>query len=221
MVEKRYIAVIGDIVGSRQIGRQERFEVQERLRRVLAEVTKTYADAVVSPFMITLGDEFQGLLDGGRHLMRVLFRIQSELYPVQIRFGIGAGTMATKIDTTSALGSDGPAYHRARTALSKLKDKDHRIKRTAERTALEDPDFPMQTELVNTVLMMMGEIESRWSERNIRYVAASLGTGRTQSDVAAVFGVGQSTVQKGLVAARYYAYEQAFVTLEHVFCSIV
>lgn len=39
------------------------------------------------------------------------------MYPVKIRFGIGLGEIFTDIDYKKSIGSDGPAYWRAREAI--------------------------------------------------------------------------------------------------------
>ena len=54
-----FVAVIGDIKDSRLL--ENRKEVQLRLREVLERLNENYKEEIVSRFLITLGDEFQGL----------------------------------------------------------------------------------------------------------------------------------------------------------------
>ncbi|MGB4438298.1 MAG: SatD family protein, partial [Sedimentibacter sp.] len=55
-----YIAIIGDIVNSKKI--DNRNDVQIKLKSLLKRIDEKYTDDIASDFMITLGDEFQGLL---------------------------------------------------------------------------------------------------------------------------------------------------------------
>ena len=112
------VAIIGDIVDSKKINEHKRNEYQNILREVLIDINTTYKNEISSNFIITLGDEFQGLLKSSKHLFDILELIQFKMDAVKIRFGVGLGKIYTEIDPTSSIGSDGPAYHRARNSLS-------------------------------------------------------------------------------------------------------
>ena len=56
------IAVIGDIVGLKQLPQAERSHVQRQLEELLNRINKRYAKAIGARFLVTLGDEFQGVL---------------------------------------------------------------------------------------------------------------------------------------------------------------
>src|SRR6478609_4072574 len=62
--EARYVAIIADIVDSRRITGARRRELQKRLELLLSEVNRDFAQAIAANFLITVGDEFQGLLRG-------------------------------------------------------------------------------------------------------------------------------------------------------------
>lgn len=104
--EKPFIAIIGDIRNSREL--DSRKKIQDKLNETLEEINLKYQDDIESKFVITLGDEFQGLLSSGRILLHVIQDIKMQLYPVEIRFGIGIGEITTDINTEMALGADGP-----------------------------------------------------------------------------------------------------------------
>lgn len=70
---KPYVAIIGDIKNSREL--QDRKQVQEKLEAVLNEINDTYDADIASKFLITLGDEFQGLLHCGIHTMHIISKI--------------------------------------------------------------------------------------------------------------------------------------------------
>ena len=70
---------------------------------------------------MTLGDEFQGLLFNGRKVFDIIPKIKMDIYPVEIRYGIGVGQITTSINTDMALGADGPGFYNARKAIDFLK----------------------------------------------------------------------------------------------------
>ncbi|MRN26895.1 hypothetical protein EAI30_20110, partial [Romboutsia ilealis] len=86
----------------------DRKKIQEELQRVLNEVNKKYVEDISSKFMITLGDEFQGLLCNGGNILQIITEIESKMYPVKIRYGIGVGEIITDINADMAIGADGP-----------------------------------------------------------------------------------------------------------------
>jgi hypothetical protein len=115
-----YIALIGDIRQSK--GLAERQQIQQRLRETCDELNQRSDElGLVSPFTITLGDEFQALFGHAAGLWRCIFRIESLLRPVRLRYGVGVGAIDTEINRASAIGMDGPAFHRAREAVDSLR----------------------------------------------------------------------------------------------------
>ena len=109
------LAIIGDIIDSKSI--KKRSEIQIRLNNVLNNVNKNYEKYIVSRRTITLGDEFQVLLKPNLEIFKMLDYISYKMDPVKIRFGIGLGEIYTDIDYKQSIGSDGPAYWRAREAI--------------------------------------------------------------------------------------------------------
>ena len=104
------------MVKSRQSA--DRAKLQRRLQDVLDELNDRYEADLRSKFLITVGDEFQGLLRRGENLPRMLAILTAEV-PNPIRFGIGAGVLSTDAGEF-AIGSDGPAWHNARAALERV-----------------------------------------------------------------------------------------------------
>ena len=119
-----YVAIIGDVRDSRLL--ENRGAVQEQLKSVLTKINRLYAEDISAKFMITLGDEFQGLLGAGKNAIQIVEYIQREMYPVEIRFGLGIGEITTEINAEMAIGADGPGYYCARNAIEYLKDNEGR-----------------------------------------------------------------------------------------------
>lgn len=115
-----YLALIGDIRASRAIS--NRGEVQSVLRNVCSDLNrKAEVLQIVSPFTVTLGDEFQVLFSGAEGVWKSIFEFELRLAPVRVRYGMGIGVLNTDINTESAIGMDGPAFHLARDAVNSMK----------------------------------------------------------------------------------------------------
>ena len=216
--DQHYIAIIGDIVASKSI--KDRASAQEKLSLTLEKINEAYEPDIAAKFMITLGDEFQGLLKNGTYAVDIVERIGRVLYPVQVLFGIGIGPITTSIDPERPLGADGPAYYHARAAVDTLKALEHKRMepRSDIRIGIEgDPDI---TEALNAIFSLNAALKSRWAARQREVVGMYLDGGGTQTQIAAQLGVHQSTVQKALAQANFYAYLKALRTVSGILSQI-
>ena len=115
-----YIVIIGDIKHSKSIS--NRYEIQGQLKKTLDYINKKYKTSVAARFLITLGDEFQGLLSTAEPLIDIIGYIQNEMFPVRIRVGVGIGEITTEINKNAAIGAYGPAFYAARRAIIEIHD---------------------------------------------------------------------------------------------------
>lgn len=116
----RCTAWIGDIVGSRRYQGRERAQLQRKLQKLLDSWNNRYRAAILSRFVITVGDEFQGLLSQPVVIPQLIRDMETALPEVQIRVGIGHGALETPL-LPDALGMDGQVWHAARRALELAK----------------------------------------------------------------------------------------------------
>ncbi len=208
-----YIAIIGDIKGSKAI--ENRKEVQENLTMALNEINDQYSDDIASRFMITLGDEFQGLLLNGTSVMQIILRIEERLEPVKLRFGIGVGEITTKINPYMAIGADGPGYYRARAAIEYLKENEKRKQSSVSDIRLEVEGENKEPQmLINTIFGLMAALKSSWTMRQREIIQDMLGHRDNQTETARRLNIKQPTVSKVVVTGNYYAFKEAFDTVE-------
>ena len=203
-----FAAVIGDIKDSRHL--ENRKEVQVHLQEILDRLNEKYKDHIVSKFLITLGDEFQGLLRSGEHILDMVNEIRMDMYPVRLRFGIGFGQITTDIKSEMALGADGPGYYRAREAVELLKEREKKNRPVLAELCLRLDEKDQEKEvLLNTVFDLMYVVESGWTERQRETIWDMLLYGDGQQNTARRLSISQPTVQKALAAGSYYTYENA------------
>lgn len=214
-----YIAIIGDIKKSRQI--IDRKNVQKKLYEILVEINKKYLNDISAKFMITLGDEFQGLLHTGEHLLEIIDEIQRSMYPFGIRFGIGVGTITTDINFEMAIGADGPAFYKARQAIELLKQKEQKNKTQISDIRMEfDTDDQSTVAMLNTILTLLTVLKNNWTERQREIIWDMLVHDDGQEKSAKRLGIAQSSVHRGLMNGNYYAYREAVDTIRNVLIEI-
>ncbi len=153
MPQTKFCAIIGDIRHSRLLPR--RGSVQKRFAGSIEHINREFKNEIASAFLITLGDEFQGLLASPAASYRLVRRFQALMDPVPFSFGVGVGTLSTPLKK-QALGMDGEAFHRARAALERAKK--------SKRDLLCSFDSPA-LELVNALIGMLGH---RWQHLTAR-----------------------------------------------------
>lgn len=210
-----YIAIIGDIKESRKI--EDRSEVQKNLKGILKKINQIYEKDISSKFIITLGDEFQGLLCNGENILHIIEDIQREMYPIEIRFGIGVGGITTKINTEMAIGADGPGYYMARNAIERLKYDEQKNKTCQAEMRIEiDGDEQNISMLINTIFSLINTIKSEWTNRQREIIQEIEKYGGSQAECAKRLGVSQSTIYRGLNSGNYYAYKNAKDTVNYV-----
>jgi hypothetical protein len=213
-----YIAVVGDIVGSKKI--QDRKAIQDKLSKVLYEVNEMYYKDIASKFMITLGDEFQGLLTAGTHALEIIEKIERQMYPTNIRFGIGVGRITTDINPDFPLGADGPAYYSARKMINELKTAEKKKMEAKADIKIEIENNLDIAELINTVFSLNTTIKAKWTKRQREIIDAYLNGYGTQSDIAQKIGINQSNVQKALANSNFYTYQKALETVTKILSNI-
>jgi hypothetical protein len=184
------VALIGDIVESRRS--RDRQALHDRLDDILARVNAE--GPVVDPLVITLGDEFQGVYGTLGDALRAAFRIRLLLHPVDVRFGIGRGSV-TVLDRQRGI-HDGPAYWNARDAIEQAKHRATRAQTRTARTAYVSPDDPPgHADAVQAALDCLDLMIGSMSETS-RSILGGLMAGRTQQSIADDLDISPSAVSQ-------------------------
>lgn len=145
----------GDIKASRKMPRMERYEWQLFLKSSIVQLNEKYSDKIDVPFMITKGDEFQGVLKRLADVNKIICKFEQLTYPLQVRFGVGYGNIQ-KMGSHITIEMDGPAFHRASKALEIAKQK----KRVVWfNTAAQEFDLT-----INTIYLLVFAIKKKWSK---------------------------------------------------------
>lgn len=185
-----YCAIIGDIKRSRSLPGRAR--IQRRFVDVIATINREFKKEIASKFLLTLGDEFQGLLHSPAVSYRLVRRVQELMAPVEFAFGIGVGTLATPLKP-EALGMDGEVFHRARAAIEKA--------RKSKRDILYDLNSP-SLDLLNAIIGLIGHERRRMTARQQQILRLMEVTER-QAAVARRLRISQPAVSKVVSSLRH------------------
>ena len=139
---------------------QERLDLQKQVEKTLQKMNELFGDYLASRFTLTLGDEFQALLEVDAPVFQIIDTLRLELNPTQLRFGIGLGEIVTAIDPLQSVGADGPAYWNARAAINFVHQKnDYGNTQIYFSSGKENQDF-----FVNALISSGEAIRSSWRD---------------------------------------------------------
>lgn len=188
--EPQYVALIGDVVSSRQI--EDRAGLQHSLIAELEVMNAAWGDEIAAPLVLISGDEVQGLFSDPSAVVPIVVHIEEALWPVKLLYGVGRGRLATELSReTTRL--DGRCFHLARGALESAQKRRRWLHANGLGTEADA--------MVGSAFDLMSAVRTRWTARQLEFVRAARTA--SQSEVASRFGVSPSVVSESLKAASY------------------
>lgn len=187
MKQISYIAVIGDVVDSRGAG--DRTRLQERLNSGMLDVNKGFKEQIAAEFVLTVGDEFQGLLSAAVSLDVILATLRTHAFPAELRFGVGVGPLATAL-RREALGMDGRCFHNARQAIERAAGR-----KTPIEVEIDGDQSPFEI-----FSLLYAPLRRDWTDRQREVVDLSM-SGLEGREVAEHLSITPSAVSQHLGAA--------------------
>jgi hypothetical protein len=111
----------------------------------------------LSPYTITVGDEFQAVYRNTRSLFGDIMQTVDHSFPNRIRFALSFGPISTELNPRAALGMDGPVFANARSLLNTLKKQN--------RTIIQF-DLPRNDsiDLINVCLALFANDLEKWNK---------------------------------------------------------
>lgn len=112
--------LMADVVSSRSYNGKA---LMEEFKRIVGECNETHKDFLLSPFTITLGDEFQGVAASLRAAVDSILFLEDRVLTVQpaflLRYVLVYGAIDTPINPIIAHGMTGTGLAKAREMLTK------------------------------------------------------------------------------------------------------
>lgn len=198
------IAVIGDLVGSREEPAAWRRELNKLVAGALGTLNRDLGPQLLAaPIVQTAGDEIQALFRGPRGPVELIQRLTDFLHgraERPIAFGLGCGTIFThdvpraprQLENVALV--DGPAFHDARAALERVQKKRGWV---ACQGLGESGDL-----ILDYIFESMWSIRSRWTALQSHRTVQMRELG-VQKEVARQEGLSPSVVSEALKAASF------------------
>ena len=202
----KYIALIADIVASRDITARE--PLQDKLIALLkqkGQINGHQDERIVSPYTLTLGDEFQAVFSSGEHILTDMIDINLALYPTRVRYAIGIGELTTRVNPVNALGMDGPAFHLARDALERMKRE--QIDCTINGLTHQDPI------LINATLALMNREMTKWRSNRLSVLKGLLNN-RDVKALARELDISEVAIYKNIEAGNLRTFVDLIYAIE-------
>ena len=193
---QRYIAIIADMVRSRDLSSSQRRALQRRFSHLIDNLNREYRKAIAAKFVITLGDEFQGILHSAALVPDLIWHLEQNFPERELRVGIGFGTLDTPLQRV-AINVDGPVLHAARAAI------DHAKKAKALGGVFHG--FDDLDDILNGIARLLWFHRSRWTPAQ-RSIAGLLRKGMSQIQVAEKLKIAKQVVSRQVLAAGCFQY---------------
>ena len=164
----------------------------------------------------TIGDEFQGLYDDVAGALDATLRVRlALLHDVDVRFGIGWGSLTAHDPDRAPYEQDGPAWWAARDAIDEARDMaQHREMPRGVRTRFiaADGDAAPLGAAINAFLLCRDELVASMSDRDAA-TALGLLDGEALSTIAEEQGITSSAVSQRAIRSGLYALRMAHEAL--------
>ena len=121
----KYLTIICDIKNSRLL--EDRESVQYKLIQILKDANKLFASTLAVPFIITIGDEWQGLLNYPCDYDVILNFFHENLGDISFYCGMGLGEVSIHNFELTVNQLDGPSFYLARDAIKLAKQHNYSL----------------------------------------------------------------------------------------------
>lgn len=197
---KRYLALIGDLVESKQI--TDRYGFQSNLSKSLSSLGE---GVLASPYTLTLGDEFQALYNKGTGVFYDVLALRLAIYPIRCRFSFAIGEITTPVNKKQAIGMDGPAFHIAREQIETLK-------KTEDLLAISGLEGEVG-EFVSSAMNLLWASTESWNDNRLKIMLNELKP-VSQRSATYPLHITQRAINKNIRDARIVEWVDLVTTLE-------
>ena len=173
--------------------RKSRKAAENRADEWAADLNANFEDELTRPFVLTLGDEIQGVTGTPRAIVEILLGGAKEN---AWWLGVGIGKVEMPLPQTAAR-SRGPAFYNAREAVEAAKRSHHGFAVRAENARLATD--------IQTVLELLAFLIRRRGHDPMRWRAVEMAKeGKSTVQVGRAFGISQQAASKRLRNAGFY-----------------
>ncbi len=121
--------LMGDIIGSRTL---DQSLIIEHFKKCTSYINKKYANKLLSPLTITLGDEFQGVVQELNDTIKIVVDLEEFIiennFNFKLRYVVNYGKIETIINSKIAYEMLGEGLTNARMIINEMKNSSQRFK---------------------------------------------------------------------------------------------
>ena len=168
MQAEQYYILMADIIGSSGFEGQQ---LMTEFKQMITLHNKRFADKILSPLTITLGDEFQGVVADLPTCVQIIIALDEYAYVknvgFKLRYSLHYGTIDTPINHKVAHGMVGAGLTQARENITLLKkDRNRRFW-----MAIDSPVFD---KILNNLFVVYQTVIDSWKSEDVMLVDAFL-----------------------------------------------
>lgn len=172
-----HLILMADVIGSRK---KKSIELIADFKKIVNYVNHKWSKEILSPLTITLGDEFQGVIDSTENAIKVIFEIEEEIInnnqDLKLRYVINKGKIDTPINKNIAYEMLGEGLTSAREKLTGLKKgKSRFLINTRENTQSE--------EIINDLFNIYQNYLDSWKKSD-HYIVKQFLSNKSYQEVA-------------------------------------
>jgi len=151
----KHFILMADIIMSSQ---KDSTKLMQDFKALVIEINKKYKKKIKSPLTITLGDEFQGVIEDLKSSLEIIIAIEEEVIHKKceftLRFVLLEGIIDTKINSKVAYEMLGPGLTESRKRISLLKERNKRFDIVLENEAI--------SAILNNAFIILQQLTSKW-----------------------------------------------------------
>lgn len=200
----KVFVIIADIINSKEIDNRKSF--QNKMKSCLETINQN-SYSIVSPYTITLGDEFQAVYKNSSNMIKDIISLLTDIYPIRVRFSISFDKITTDINKENSIGMDGPVFHSAREGLMVLKKIDYSIIQFYG-AHLDDK------ELINKSLNLAMSIMSDW-KKNTMVIFNELLHQKPVKNIVPLLDITERAIYKNINTQRLKNFMNFFTSIEN------
>lgn len=201
-----YGVLIADVVESRS-HRSLRSSLNEKLR--IATIAQLDDKLIRVPYAVTAGDEFQTVASQVQRLPKLILDLRRRLYPLQLRIGIGIGTVEGPIRPPVNRVA-GQAFEFARVAINEIKETRKYPTVTVFRSNRSDFD-----EVANLIYGLHDTLLLQITSKQWETIATYLIKNRVDYTAKAL-SIDISTASRNLKRGYFWQIEHTAVVMENI-----
>ena len=195
-----HVVLMADIIDSRKFNSKELISDFKRLANF---INKKWKKVIVSPITITLGDEFQSVIDTEMNAVRIIFEIEEFIikskFQFKLRYVMNYGRIETSVNSSIA-------YEMLGEGLSKTREKLNKLKTSKKRFSFLSLQNQKNQVNMNKLFVIYQNFVDQWRQNEFEFVHLFL-EGKSYQSIAAELNINTASAwkrQKSLHIEEYF-----------------